>query len=98
MNVNLSLSGNRIATILIYMEPVAEGGSTVFTRLNLAIRPLARSAVFWYNLKRNGRGNPLTEHAACPVNWGDKWVINYWVREMGEDQDRKMTVVNRVPY
>ena len=30
-------------------------------------------AVFWYNLKKNGIGNPRTRHAACPVLVGTKW-------------------------
>ena len=30
-------------------------------------------AVFWYNLKKNGKGNPMTRHAACPVLVGQKW-------------------------
>lgn len=30
-------------------------------------------AAFWRNLHRNGTGNPLTLHAACPVLEGYKW-------------------------
>jgi len=89
--------GNRAATILMYMEPVKEGGATVFTKLRKAIQPTARSAVFWYNLLPNGRSNYLTEHAACPVGWGDKWVINYWVREKANDPVKKMTFHNKAP-
>ena len=29
--------------------------------------------MFWYNLKKNGIGNPRTRHAACPVLVGTKW-------------------------
>jgi hypothetical protein len=29
--------------------------------------------VFWYNLHRNGEGDDLTRHAACPVLAGTKW-------------------------
>ena len=46
--------GNRLATVLIYMEAVESGGgATVFPELGLAIKPRGGSAVFWYNLHRN---------------------------------------------
>lgn len=32
-----------------------------------------RTAAFWYNLHRNGEGDMLTRHAACPVLAGSKW-------------------------
>lgn len=31
------------------------------------------TAVFWYNLFRNGEGDYSTRHAACPVLVGNKW-------------------------
>ena len=34
---------------------------------------LQGDAVFWYNLKRSGKGDYETEHAACPVLCGNKW-------------------------
>lgn len=35
-------------------------------------------AVFWYNLKRSGKGDYETEHAACPVLCGNKWGELQW--------------------
>lgn len=55
------------------MNDVAKGGATVFTELNLTLRPKKGSAVFWYNLKRNGKGDIFTKHAACTVLSGEKW-------------------------
>lgn len=31
------------------------------------------TAVFWYNLFKNGEGDYRTRHAACPVLVGNKW-------------------------
>eukprot|EP00092_Neocalanus_flemingeri_P003803 GFUD01004096.1.p1 GENE.GFUD01004096.1~~GFUD01004096.1.p1 ORF type:complete len:300 (-),score=84.17 GFUD01004096.1:102-1001(-) len=99
LGTDMNPQGNRIATILMYMEKVDNGGFTVFPELNLAIRPQPRSAVFWYNLRRSRAGDPRTLHAACPVEGvgKEKWVINYWVRERGEDTARNVSVMNYVP-
>ena len=79
--------GNRIATMLMYMSEVERGGSTIFvnTGPGVAIRPEKGSGVFWYNLKRNGKGDIKTRHAACPVLLGHKWVSNLWIHEYGQE-------------
>ena len=46
---------------------------------------LQRSALFWYNLHRDGEGDMRTRHAACPVLAGQKWVSNKWIHERGQD-------------
>ncbi|XP_067841484.1 prolyl 4-hydroxylase subunit alpha-3 isoform X2 [Heptranchias perlo] len=47
------------------------------------------AALFWWNLHKNGRGNADTLHAGCPVLVGDKWVANKWIREHGQEFQRK---------
>lgn len=81
--------GNRIATILYYLSDVEAGGATVFTVGKTAVFPSKRDAVFWYNLKRNGNGDPTTRHAACPVLVGQKWVSNWWIHEYKQEFRRK---------
>ena len=66
-------TGNRIATWLTYMSDVDYGGATVFTQMGVTLRPKRGAAAFWYNLFRNGEGDEMTRHAACPVLAGSKW-------------------------
>ena len=77
--------GNRIATVLFYFNQPETGGFTVFEELNLALKPVARSAVFWHNVLLNGQPDMLTRHAACPVLYGAKWVANKWLHEYGQE-------------
>ncbi|KAG8507806.1 Prolyl 4-hydroxylase subunit alpha-2 [Galemys pyrenaicus] len=77
--------GDRVATFMTYMSDVEAGGATVFPKLGAMFSPKKGTALFWYNLLRNGKGNSLTTHAACPVLAGCKWVSNRWFHERGQE-------------
>ena len=79
------LNGNRISTWLNYMSDVEAGGATVFPDLKVTLWPKKGSAAYWWNLYRNGEGDMLTRHAACPVLVGSKWISNKWFHERGQE-------------
>lgn len=78
-------SGNRIATVMIYLSAVEAGGSTAFIYANFSVPVVKNAALFWWNLRRNGDGDGDTLHAGCPVLAGDKWVANKWIHEYGQE-------------
>ena len=69
----------------MYVSDVEQGGATVFPHLGISLRPKRGAAAFWYNLHRNGEGDDMTRHAACPVLAGTKWVSNFWIHERGQE-------------
>ncbi|NXD11245.1 P4HA3 hydroxylase, partial [Nothocercus nigrocapillus] len=78
-------SGNRIATVMIYLSSVEAGGSTAFIHANVSVPVVKNAALFWWNLRRSGEGDGATLHGACPVLAGDKWVANKWIHEHGQE-------------
>ncbi|XP_064096384.1 prolyl 4-hydroxylase subunit alpha-3-like [Macrobrachium nipponense] len=81
-------SGDRMATWMFYLSDVEAGGRTAFPKAGVSVVPVKGSAVFWYNIKKNGVGNAMSQHGGCPVLLGHKWVANKWIRENWNFQRR----------
>lgn len=73
------VGGNRVATIIVYLEVPEEGGATRFTDIGFEVVPQKGCALFF----SYGEPSPetLTMHAGLPVVRGEKWIATRWVRE-----------------
>lgn len=69
----VKIAGNRMTTMLFYMNEVPLGGETVFPNIKLAVSPVKGSALLWHNLGTDDSENTLTRHSGCPVILGEKW-------------------------
>jgi prolyl 4-hydroxylase len=72
--------GQRIATMVIYLSAVAEGGDTHFPDLELTIKPHVGSAVYFEYHNKSGQLDSRCLHAGMPVTKGDKWIATKWFR------------------
>lgn len=74
-------SGQRIATLLIYLNEGFEGGETDFPVLGVRYKGRAGDALIFQNLTRTGAPDRRTRHAGLPPTSGDKWLFSQWVRD-----------------
>ena len=68
----------RVSTVFVYLNDVAEGGGTDFPRLGVQVDPERGKAVKFLNCDADGRPNPDTLHAGLPVIRGEKWLATLW--------------------
>lgn len=71
--------GQRVATIVMYLNEPVRGGGTVFPDAGLEVMPQRGHAVFF----AYDRPEPATRtlHGGAPVLEGEKWVATKWLRE-----------------
>ena len=78
--------GNRLRTVLLYLNDVEEGGGTGFDNLTEYDEPIKIQAkkgrmVVFTNLNDDGSLNLKSRHAGLPIIKGEKWAFNLWLRE-----------------
>jgi prolyl 4-hydroxylase len=77
----LAHGGQRIATLIMYLNDVEAGGSTVFPEIGLDVLPRRGHAVYFAYCAEDGRLDARTLHGGSPVTSGEKWIATKWFRQ-----------------
>ncbi|KAF9665956.1 hypothetical protein SADUNF_Sadunf16G0179000 [Salix dunnii] len=92
----------RVASFLLYLSTVEEGGETMFPFENgsavssgfeykqcvgLKVKPRQGDGLLFYSLFPNGTIDRASLHGSCPVIEGEKWVATKWIRDQIELDD-----------
>lgn len=75
------VGGQRIATLVIYLNNVPEGGDTHFPDLELSVKPKKGAGVYFEYTNLAGQLDARCLHAGTPVARGDKWIATKWLRQ-----------------
>ena len=75
----LQRGGQRVGTVVIYLNEPERGGATSFPDVGLQVAPKRGNAVFF----SYARAHPGTRtlHGGAPVLAGEKWIATKWLRE-----------------
>ena len=73
--------GQRVATLIVYLNDVPDGGETIFPEAGLAVAGRQGGAVYFRYLNGLRQLDPLTLHGGAPVRAGEKWIMTKWMRE-----------------
>ena len=75
----LQRGGQRVGTLVMYLNEPARGGGTTFPDVGLEVLPKRGHAVFFAYDRPHAATRTL--HGGAPVLEGDKWVATKWLRE-----------------
>ncbi len=75
----LERGGQRVATLVMYLNTPEGGGATTFPDVGMEVAPLRGNAAFF----SYDRAHPSTRtlHGGAPVTAGEKWVATKWLRQ-----------------
>ncbi len=78
---SLARSGQRVSTLVAYLNEVEDGGETVFPEAGLSVLPRQGNAVYFEYANSLRQVDPLSVHAGAAVHRGEKWALTKWMRE-----------------
>ena len=75
----LKRGGQRVASLVMYLNTPTRGGATTFPDVHLEVAPIKGNAVFF----SYDRPHPMTRslHGGAAVQEGEKWVATKWLRQ-----------------
>lgn len=77
---SVARSGQRVSTLVTYLNDVPEGGETVFPAAGWTVSPRRGHAVYFEYCNGQGELDHTSLHASRAVLRGEKWVATKWMR------------------
>ena len=77
----LATRGQRIATVLVYLNDGYTGGHTEFPQLQWRFRGAPGDALAFRSVTVQGQPDLRTLHAGRPPQTGEKWILSKWLRD-----------------
>jgi len=78
---SLRRSGQRISTLVAYLNDVERGGETVFPEAGVTVCARRGQAIYFEYCNSANQLDPLSVHAGAPVLAGEKWALTKWMRQ-----------------
>jgi prolyl 4-hydroxylase len=78
---SIARSGQRVSTLVTYLNDVPAGGQTVFPEAGWAVSPQRGNAVYFEYCNSRGQVDHASLHASAAVERGEKWVATKWMRQ-----------------
>jgi prolyl 4-hydroxylase len=77
---SIARSGQRVSTLVTYLNDVAAGGETVFHAAGWTVSPQRGNAVYFEYCNSLGEVDHASLHSSNAVERGEKWVATKWMR------------------
>lgn len=78
---SVARSGQRLSTLIAYLNDVEQGGETVFPDAGWMVSPQRGHGVYFESSNSRGQLDHRSLHAGQPVLSGEKWIATKWMRQ-----------------
>jgi hypothetical protein len=77
---DMNQRGQRVATLLVYLNDDYDGGETEFPRIGYRFKGRTGDALVFANVDASNAPDQRTLHAGLPPTRGEKWLLSQWIR------------------
>jgi hypothetical protein len=77
--------GQRVGTVILYLNDVESGGETFFPRLRI-VEQAKTGKMLYFKYDYDAGVNMKTTHKGMPVEKGEKWIATIWIRQFPRTQ------------
>ncbi|MEU8896924.1 2OG-Fe(II) oxygenase [Nocardia sp. NPDC048505] len=78
---HVAAPGQRVATLIVYLNDVEGGGATAFPEAGISVTPKKGGALYFRYCNGASQLDPLTRHCGELVTAGEKWIMTKWMRQ-----------------